>query len=83
MASKLRFELSFQFGDKSVTEIIAAVDPKATRTMHREAITMAIEDCGRLEVHHTEHAERHRMARTTLEEFAEPTVLRVIDGGKS
>ncbi len=85
MASKLRFELSFQFGDKSVTEIIAAVDPKATRTMRDEAVKMAIEDCSRSEQQHTEEAEQYRVARATLREFRdrEPVSLRVIDGGKS
>ncbi len=49
MARELAFQLSFKYGDRSVTDIIAKTDPKATPTMHCEAIKMAIEDCGRSE----------------------------------
>ena len=83
LARKLALDLSFVYNEKSVAEIIAAVDPKATRTMHREAIKMAIEDCSRSVRDCTEEADRYRVAQTTLQEFAEPTSLRVIDGGKS
>ncbi len=83
LARKLALDLSFVYNEKSVAEIIAAVDPKATRTMHREAIKMAIEDCSRSEQQHTEEAEQCRVARATLREFRdrEPVSLRVIDGG--
>ncbi len=38
MARDLEFQLSFKYGDKSVTDIITKTDPKATRTMRCEAI---------------------------------------------
>ena len=84
MARKLAFRLSFKYSDKkSVIEIIAAVDPKATRTMRDEAVKMAIEDCSQSAQQHTEEAEQYRVARATLREFRdrEPVSLRVIDGG--
>ena len=83
MARELAFQLSFKYSDKSVTDIIEAVDPKATRTMHREAIKMAIEDCSQSERSHKEEADRYRMARATLRDFRERETipLRVIDGG--
>ena len=83
MARELEFQLSFKYGDRSVTDIIAKADPKATPTMHREAIKMAIEDCSRSEQSHKEEADRCRKARATLREFRErePVSLRVIDGG--
>ena len=83
MARELAFQLSFKYSDKSVTDIIEAVNPKATRTMHREAIKMAIEDCSESEHLHTREIDRYRMARATLQAYREPTTLRVIDGGKS
>jgi len=85
MARELAFQLSYGYSDKSVTDIIAAVDPKATRIMHREAIKMAIEDCSRSERSHTETADQYRMAHATLQAFRErePVSLRVVDGGKS
>ena len=60
---------------------MVSVDPKATRAMHREAVKMAIEDCGRSAQSYTELAEQCRFAQSTLREFAEPVSLRVIDGG--
>ncbi len=81
MARDLEFQLSFKYGDRSVTDIITKTDPKATRTMRCEAIKMAIEDCSQSERRCTEEAEQYRKARATLQEFAEPTSLRVIDGG--
>ncbi len=83
MARELEFRLSLKYSDKSVTDIIAKVDPKATRTMRDEAVKMAIEDCSRSEQQHTEEAEQYRVARATLREFRdrEPVSLRVIDGG--
>ena len=79
---ELEFQLTYKHNDKPVTDIIAAFDPKATRTMHCEAIKMAIERCSRSECSHTESAEQCRMAHATLLEFREPISLRVIDGGK-
>ncbi len=38
MARDLEFQLSFKYGDRSVTDIITNTDPKATRTMRCEAI---------------------------------------------
>ena len=81
MARELVLELAFTRSDKSVAEILAAVDPKATRTMRREVIKMAIDDCSRSERSYTEMADQHRMAGATLREFRETTPLRVIDGG--
>lgn len=83
MARELEFKLSFGYNDKSVTDIIAAVDPKATRTMCCEAIKMAIEGCKDSEHRRKEEAEQYRVARETLTEFREQISLRVIDGGKS
>ena len=81
MARELECRFSLGFGDQSVTEIMVSVDPKATRTMHREAIKMAIEGCGQSERSYTKLADECRKAQTTLREFAEPIPLRVIDGG--
>ena len=83
MARALEFQLSFKYGDRSVTDIIAKADPKATPTMHREAIKMAIEGCAQSERHCTEEADQYRKARATLREFRErePVSLRVIEGG--
>ena len=81
MARELEFRLSLKYSDKSVTDIIAKVDPKATPTMHREAIKMAIEGCSESERNHREEADRYCMARTTLREFRETTPLRLIEGG--
>ena len=83
MARELAFRLSLGYDDRSVTDIIAKVDPKATPTMHREAIKMAIEDCSQAEHSHREEADRYCTARATLREFREqePVSLRVIEGG--
>ena len=81
MARALEFQLSFKYGDRSVTDIIAKADPKATPTMHREAIRMAIENCNESELSYREMAEEHRKARETLQEFRETTPFRVIEGG--
>ncbi len=83
MARELEFRLSLKYSDKSVTDIIAKVDPKATPTMHHEAIKMAIEGCSESERNLREETDRHRIARTTLQEFRErePVSLRVIEGG--
>ena len=83
LARELRLVLSFEYSDKSVTDIMAAVDPKATRTMRDEAIKLAIEDCISSERSYMELADQHRIAETTLREFREPPSLRVIEGGKS
>ncbi len=85
VARELAFQLSFEYSGKSVTDIIEAVDPKATRTMHREAIKMAIEECGHLDRMYTEMADQRRKARATLRDFRErePVSLRVVDGGKT
>ena len=82
MARELAFDLSLAYSEKSVTDILAAVDPKATRTMHRKAIKMAIKNCSRSERCCTEEADRHRIAQTTLREFRDPVSLRVLDGGR-
>ncbi len=66
MARELAFQLSFKYSDKSVTDIMAAVDPKATRTMHREAARLAIEECARSERSYTELADKCRMAGLTV-----------------
>ena len=81
MARELAFKLSLKYGDKSVTDIMTAVDPKATRTMYDEAIKMAIEDCNQEERSHREEADRYCTARATLQEFRKTTPLRVIEGG--
>ncbi len=81
MARELAFRLSLGYDDRSVTDIIAKVDPKATPTMHREAIKMAIEECSKSEQSHKDEAEAHRKARETLQEFRKTTPFRVIDGG--
>ena len=82
MARKLAFGLSCPYG-KSVAGIIADVDPQATRTMRREAIKMAIQDCSESEGLHTREIERHRVARARLQAFRDPVSLRVVDGGKT
>ena len=83
LARELLVELAIARSEKPVADILAAVDPKATRTMYREAIKMAIDDCSRSEHSYTEMADQHRMAGATLREFweREPVSLRVIDGG--
>ncbi len=81
MARELASQLSSKYSDKSVPDIMAAVDPKATRTMYGEAVKMAIEECSQLECMYTEMADQHQTARATLREFCETTPLRVIDGG--
>ncbi len=83
MARELGFQLSHGYGDRSVMDILAKTDSKATPAMHREAIKMAIENCSQSERSHKEEADRCRMARATLREFRErkPVSLRVLDGG--
>ncbi len=85
MARELAFRLSLGYDDRSVTDIIAKVDPKATPTMHREAIKMAIEECSQSERSHRQEADRYCKARATLREFRErePGSLRVIEGGSA
>ena len=82
MARELEFRLSSKYNDQSVPEIIAAVDPKATKPMRHEAIKMAIEGCRRSEGHHREDADQLRSARATLREFEEPIFLHLVDDGK-
>ncbi len=81
--SRMAGKLAFAHGDKSVADIIAAADPKATRTMRREAIKMAIERCVETEQLLTREIDRYRTSRTTLQAYRdrEPVSLRVIDGG--
>ncbi len=81
MARKLESRLSSKYNDQSVTEILAKTDPKATPTMHREAVKMAIEDCSKSERSYLEEADQHRKARETLQEFRKTTPFQVIDGG--
>ena len=81
MARELEFKLSWKYSEESVPDIIAAVDPKATKDMHKEAIKMAIENCRQSEGHRREEADQLRIARVTLQEFEEPIFLRLIDGG--
>ncbi len=81
MARELAFRLSLGYDDRSVTDIIAKVDPKATPTMHREAIKMAIEECSKSESHYSEMADQLLKTRETLQEFRKSTPFRVIDGG--
>ena len=88
MACELAIKISSKYNDKSVTDILTAKDPKATRTMHCEAIMMAIEQCDQSERSCRDEADQYRMAGETLREFRDPislrvTPLRMIDGGKS
>ncbi len=81
MARELALQLSFTYSDKSVTDIMAAVDPKATRTMYGEVVKMAIEECGQSARSYTEMADRYRISEATLRDFRKTIPLRVIDGG--
>ena len=83
MAWELEFRLSSKYDDRPVTDILAAKDPKATLTMHCEAVKEAYEGLGRSARYHTEEAERDRIAQKILQEFREPIPLYVIEGGKS
>ncbi len=65
LARELAFGQSCPYGGKSITAVIEAVDPKATRTMRREAIKMAIKDCSETERLYTREIDRYRMARAS------------------
>ena len=81
LAHRLAFELAFGRSGKSANDVIAAVDPRAPRALRRDAIEMAVVNCGQMAHHLTGQAAQYRGAQAALQDYREPVSLRVIDGG--
>ena len=83
--SRLARELAFGLSHtaESAADIIARMDPKATRAMHRKAVKLAIEACNNMECMYQKLGAQQREGRASLQELQKRTSFRVIDGGKS